>query len=66
MTNILGEVAQGLVDVIPILLGFLGYATTVRSSIAKKYGPYLLGLIDGFIMTLTGMAVVFYIQSFFA
>jgi hypothetical protein len=64
--NTFEEIARVIVELLPILLGFLGYATTIRAFIAKKYGKYRLGLIDGFFVSLIGMAIILYIQSFFA
>jgi len=59
------ELSRLIIEVMLAVFGFLGYATTIRSFIAKKYGKYCLGLIDGFIMSLVGLAVAFYMQSFF-
>ena len=63
MINTFAEIANVIFAVIPVLLGILGYATTVRAFIKKKYGEYDLGVIDGMIATLFAMAVIFYVQS---
>jgi hypothetical protein len=61
--NTFAEIANVIFQIIPVLLGILGYATTIRAFIKKKYGEYDLGISDGIIATLFIMALIFYIQS---
>lgn len=59
------EIAKKIIWVLITFFAYLGYITEFRDYIKVNYGIYVMGVLDGGVITFTLFAIVFYLSSLF-
>ncbi len=60
------EIAKKISWFVIAFFAYLGYIAEIRKYIETNYGIWVMGVIDGVILTFTTLVIVFYISSFFS
>lgn len=62
-SSIFGRIARNLFWVLVTLITLLVYVVEIRQFFFTLLGVYCVGLMDGFVLTILSLVVVFYVVS---